>query len=405
MVVCESGFFSPDATEVCAPCPRGRFQPATRSSKCEPCALGTFCEGVVAACTTAPILACEAAGANATRCAAVEGCVFVAGDTSNADLCTTAVDESCASAAVSDAVCSAVGGGGLCAFVSASGAVAELACPPGSANDDPSEPCKACERGRFQNARGQPACEVCSDGTFCEAGAIAEAPCGKGSFSPAPDVPCMACAVGLFNSDIGQSECRQCSQGTFCGAGATEEMFCPAGSYSERPSVPCRVCSPGFFQTHIGRSDCQECGDGKFCAAGSTRESDCPAGSYCTTPALKTACDRPGQYCPALRSDASQPGICSLRSPFNDNAVAGSYCPNTTAEIPCLPPEVPLGAHCDIGSAAPQRCPAGSACARPEEVKPCPEKHYALCEGQRHRSALAVQIADTTSLVMRGVSG
>ena len=60
-------------------------------------------------------------------------------------------------------------------------------------------------------------------------------------------------------------------------------------------------------------------------------------------------CDELGQYCPESRLDATKSGTCGLVNDYNPNAIEGSYCPDSSTEIPCVPPNEEYGAHCGIG--------------------------------------------------------
>ena len=109
--------------------------------------------------------------------------------------------------------------------------------------------CTKCEKGEYQNEKGQPSCKPCGVGRWsntsgleaknkcveCKAGTYSKA---KGADSPNTCIECQPgmkgslAVVGAFDADVA---CQQCAKGRFRSGSDTQLLLC-------------RACPKGFAQ-------------------------------------------------------------------------------------------------------------------------------------------------------------
>nr|XP_006821768.1 PREDICTED: multiple epidermal growth factor-like domains protein 10-like [Saccoglossus kowalevskii] len=259
----------------------------------------------------------------------------------------------------------------------------EYVCPKGFFCPVGSPQPLICPRGEYQPTEGQPSCESCLSGFYCDpyeygniTGVIVPMDCIPGHYCPIGTeyAEQNKCEIGTFSNQsnlASQNECTDCTAGYYC-----EEAGLTA---------PTAVCYAGYYCA--GRAETPTPTDGvtgNICPMGRYSGIDCPAGRYGNTTGLSAdiecpLCD-PGYYCP-------NPG---LVTPF-DECTAGHYCelgattPNPTSEsygYLC-----PVGHYCPQGTPTPVDCGAGYR--QPQEgmddisdCLPCDGGYYCLTSGQ-----------------------
>ena len=147
-----------------------------------------------------------------------------------------------------------------------------------------------------------------------------------------------ACSAGIVGSSYAIIEqngpwCSGSSPpGYYCESACSEPIACPRGGYCPEGSPSASECPMGTHNNQtmrVSEGECVECLPGTACAEGSALPTDCAAGRV---------------------SSSNRTGVCA-------QCAAGKYqgsegqtaCDNCTA-----------GSFCEVGSAAPSACPAGS---------------------------------------------
>ena len=216
------------------------------------------------------------------------------------------------------------------------------------------EPCAACGRGTYQDARGASECTSCAPGLYMfDIGQTACTECPVGYHQTgAGATACQQCQGGRFADEVGQINCKGCPPGTVSQGGTTGATTaaaacqdCTAGQYQDAyGGQTCYACAPGRHAPQSGQDQCAACQAGKYtpnsgqttcsaCAAGFFSETvgrtdacdACPSGTYtdttgqteCTQCPRGRTCDSmgPGSACtPGTFKPAGQYGSCQLCS-------------------------------------------------------------------------------------------
>ena len=140
--------------------------------------------------------------------------------------------------------------------------------------------CVPCPGGKFQPARGMPACLFCAAGLASVPGARLCTSCMPGRFGKrrGQPYPCMSCRSGRFAPYSGAMSCAVCREGTHSLPGADKCSMCEIGTYSQKEALRCMPCIVGRYNKHAGRP-CLKCPSGQFSnAEGSMSCIACPAG-------------------------------------------------------------------------------------------------------------------------------
>ena len=141
-----------------------------------------------------------------------------------------------------------------------------------------------CQKGEFQDLFGQPTCQSCPEGSFCD-GFTANSPVGP---TPCPD--------GYQCPDRSETAFAvPCEPGTLGNTSGGCDP-CPVGKYCPNYGMPNSTrdddkfdCSAGYFcdlnsSTPFGQKSITdakvECDAGKFCSAGTASQELCPVGTY-----------------------------------------------------------------------------------------------------------------------------
>lgn len=260
---CVAGQSSHVATEPCATCSAGRYQPASGQHQCLACAPGQILFGN--SCTN-----CTAGKyqpkAGQTACLA----------------CSTA--------------------GYVTNTLSLGGATSCSKCPAGRFFTSATVACSKCGAGRYQPASGKSTCIACGPGTqpstdstfgFCTV-------CDVGRYSAIANAQCSACAIGKYQPQSGQSSCLPCGPGTEPASNSKigSCTICGVGQFSAKPTDPCRACPVGQYQPQPGQGKCTACASGQYqplpghtaclpCGPGTQPASNSAAGD-CTACAVGT---------------------------------------------------------------------------------------------------------------------
>jgi hypothetical protein len=204
-------------------------------------------------------------------------------------------------------------------------------CAPGyvgtETNHDTPTCSSACPQGH-RCSEGTTVPTPCSPGTYSNFnGSLTCFECALGAHSPEEGATaCIACPKGKFSESVGASGCTDCPAGGFCaseGAASARATFelCPEGTYNPTEgassNVSCISCPAGKANPVPGSLGVDVC-------------KDCLPGSY---------------------SDVGGAGICLLCDP-------GKY-QDEYGQTDCR--ECPPGRYCEVGTAKPTPCPAGTA--------------------------------------------
>jgi hypothetical protein len=170
--------------------------------------------------------------------------------------------------------------------------------------------------------------------SFCVLGSLAAQACPQGLFSgPGQAVCTSSCTGGRYSDPLSaQEKCLPCSAGYACAGGGASPVPCPAGTYCIDMTVNPVSCEAGTYNPASVVSACQSCPSGAFCPLGSLSPTQCPVGKY--NPEIGKANE-------------------------------------STACLLCVTP----GVYCGLGSSGDAngvKCPAGSYCASPRKLAPCP---------------------------------
>jgi len=214
-------------------------------------------------------------------------------------------------------------------------------CPQGTFSDlinaTSIEECLPCPGGMYCNRTASVSSWAmpCPAGWYCPEGTVSpwSHQCTLGHYCPGGTSAPVPCNNGTYQDTVGSSICKTVPAGYYSytedvSAGISTYTLCPAGSYcpSGSNSPVAFLCPPGTYLNSTGASSISRC-------------TKCSPGFYCDTWGATTGSDplKPcaeGYYC-GFGANTSMP----------TDGVTGDICP--------------LGAYCEVGSAAPTPCPPG----------------------------------------------
>ena len=144
--------------------------------------------------------------------------------------------------------------------------------------------CRLCDKGKWQDAPGEPKCKSCGAGKFSlYAGLTKEdgcdGKCSKGKYSEdavTADDQCKLCPTGRWSNEEGLARkdlCRVCGAGRYNPYEGRKEIcdFCPQGKFlnsrcgseNDHNSVAsCTVCGEDRYQDEMGQPQCKVCTSG-----------------------------------------------------------------------------------------------------------------------------------------------
>ena len=326
-IACTAGYYSPGASNGCAPCGAGSFSNASASSACGSCLAGTY--------------------TNATGATVCNAC-----------------SSACSLGYYTDGVCNS--SSNLPCVICPAGSISNKTtatqcypCIPGT--EAPAaglSACTQCVAGKYASGVGTATCISCEAGTFCVVGSSTNTACPAGRYSSAPGATvCLNCPSGSFASASAATVCTSCSSGTYCPLGSTANTACMTGS----------VCVTPASQV--------ACANSSYCPAGTTASAPCATGSVCPTPSTQTPC-APTFYCPqgsTAQTLCAAGSVCATPS-SQVVCAAGFACPaGSTAPIACSP-----GAYCQAGASVSIPCAVGRYCETPANSTACGLGYFCL---------------------------
>ncbi|XP_077985305.1 uncharacterized protein LOC144439945 [Glandiceps talaboti] len=318
--ICDRGHYCPSKSETPTPCPRGTYvynEGRQELSQCDPCPAGEYCGSVG---LPAPSGLCTAG----FYCLEASNTSTPTEETGMGDVCP--IGYYCPAGTVGPYTYPCGNG----TYNNVTGAQERddcLDCPPG----------EVCEGMALVGSTG-----LCGPGYFCTSAAYTKYPtdgvtgdiCPKGFYCPEGSPAAKRCEGGYYTNITGQAECFDCPAGYYCADGETL-LECPRGHYCPintggNEYVP---CPRGYYNPDLGlasEDQCLPCAPGKYCTA-------LGASDFQTINASAGPCDA-GYYC-VLGNNVSNP------------------TPETTAGIggPC-----PAGYFCPEGTHTPSSCPNGT---------------------------------------------
>ncbi|CEM31004.1 unnamed protein product [Vitrella brassicaformis CCMP3155] len=312
---CDIGFYCTLGVDRGFPCPPGTFGNVTglrRSTDCEECTPGYYCDQY--------------------------GLSDVSGPCDPGFYCSGRSATSAPRDDIQGNICPA---GGYCE----AGSPGPSRCPIGKYNayegGKSLANCLECPPGLWCGGTGAALPqEPCKEGFFCPGGAQdergktdndTEMPAQPGYYAPAGAHNQIPCPVGTFQANNASSSCNPCPGGFYCDEqNLDDRKECPEGTYCPSGASIYLPCPPGTYRNETGgqvlATDCKGCEDGKYCPDyGMTSATlDCEAGYFCK----KDPSINKGSDSPAPQTTTSTGGPCP----------AGHYCGNGTGDpTPCDP--------------------------------------------------------------------
>lgn len=148
---------------------------------------------------------------------------------------------------------------------------------------DPTERCKACSPGLFNDREGAAACIPCFPGRYTDQ--AHQSQCKKCAINTytnmSQSVACRSCPFGEATAnETGAASCQKCEAGRY----GADCLACTAGRSrgARAPADKCEDCHPGFYQEQRGQAICLPCVPGrKQPTSGAAVECDrCPTGRF-----------------------------------------------------------------------------------------------------------------------------
>ena len=308
-------------------CSSGQYQDEVSKTKCKDCGIGEESGEGAAACQSCP------AGKAGTPC---ELCL--------AGYYRPLVDEN--GAEVSAQSCLMCDKG---KYQNSRGQAQCLICVPGKFNNELGlkTQCKLCDHGKFSNETELTACFDCAIGkstnsqkgsascTTCAAGRF-----GKGGRSSKNGTRCTACRAGMFRVGTGDgSTCDICPQGYFQNIeGSAFCLSCLPGKYGGSSGlVTCQDCAENTAQPEANASECLPCSSGRTASGGSASCAKCNGGEFGGSETGSTTCAKcpGGWYRNGADDDPSRCLQCKLGETSIDGAAECQNCDTgRSGEVP-----------------------------------------------------------------------
>lgn len=285
-VICPKGYYCPQGSEVPTPCPRGSYLNDVGKydiSHCDSCIEGQACESV-------------GLDLPNTKCAPGYYCNSGSNDSHP-------IDQSFGDLCKPGFYCPE-GTPDYNLYPCANGTYSNV-----TGNQD-SENCTLCDPGRVCAGGGliEPN-GYCDPGYFCRGGAKTARPrdggatgdlCPVGHYCPRGTGEPIRCPPGMFQNMTGYDYCMDCPPGFYCTDGeiplkCSKGRYCPGNTTLAQP-----LCPRGTFNPQLGMvevSDCKPCLGGFYCEAlgainfdfslNDTGTGKCEAGYYCKEGKIK----------------------------------------------------------------------------------------------------------------------
>jgi sugar lactone lactonase YvrE len=341
----------------------GSTNVASYTSKCLPCASGTYSGEGATACigdpcnlgSFGPLGSTSAANATCTPCLAGTSNPSGTGlaKCGSGSLCRAGFYGATNSSAWGGSPCFPCVAGTYSSELGSS-ACAGTPCAPGSygparSTSAAAATCSLCPAGTFAASSGTTTCS----GTPCPAGSYSSAGTGATSASSAS---CISCAAGQYSTASGSTSCL----GTLCSPGT----FGPS-SASTAARATCTACGPGTFSNASGLSACfgSPCAAGQFGSLGATTSGNatcapCPGGTYSLWPGSSSCRGTPcaaGYYSPIACSAQGCRGDTQATYPYCAVCPPGTYS-SGTGSVACVGTVCPAGQFGPSGQSSPTSC-------------------------------------------------
>ena len=243
----------------------------------------------------------------------------------------------------------------------------------------------ACQKGQYQDQKGQRFCKSCNNGEYSlQTGRTTKCKiCPSGHRCDYVHVAPIACQKGQYQDQRGQTYCKRCNNGEYSlQIGRTTKCdICPAGHRCPYVNTRPFKCTTGKYQNQTGQTYCKRCKDGEYnLKDGRTTNCDiCPAGHRCPYVKAKPIKCRKGKFqdqtgqksCKWCK--AGQYNLQTGRTTC-ESCPAGSKCKFVdTAPLPCKE-----GTYSPAESTKCFSCPSGSFCPSRSTLPVAPSNDTAL---------------------------
>ena len=258
MQTCPSGYYCPAGLTEPSACPKGTYNPNTKStsySDCRPCPAGT---------------ACDETGIGAFQNFLCPPGYYCPEDSYIPKACDSGTFRPQQGAYQGTPVTYSLNG-----YVAA---------------------CFTCVPGYFCAKKATVIPDVCPPASYCPAGAVQPIDCEPGYYCPGASGTMVKCPQGFYCPSRSDTYLK-CPFGTYCEAGSSQPTPCPDGTYGAgtldnfSEATGCKPCGRGLYSTKVVPDVCLDCTPGYACYGRTNSRlpavkalnngEPCPVGHYC----------------------------------------------------------------------------------------------------------------------------
>ncbi|XP_060568832.1 uncharacterized protein LOC132727392 [Ruditapes philippinarum] len=359
IVECSPGY--EDINGVCKECPRGTYKVERAAAKCKPCDTGFTTVGTGATSSNACTLPACPAGqyldkvSNPTNPVCKPCAYDFYQDEIWQEQCKTCIDNKVTLSTGADEASDCV-----------------LDCASGQEYNSDTGRCEFCPRGYYRNKndRLQPQCQLCPiDKLTANEGGKDISECTvancttPGEYRDTASNTCKKCPIGTYNSEKWVTSCKDCPLGNSTReVGATVitdcRSICPLGQYVG-PSNACELCPKGTYRSSAATDQCTDCPNGLTTeeegadSSSKCRISPCFAGSKYVNNQRCVECEE-GTYQPNNGSFQCIDCPFSIKYTPTTGAVSEDQCRSPCEAGKQFDPATKICFPCPIGTFQPQ---------------------------------------------------